>query len=258
MDCRDIEFSPEKSQERIDKALAVFDPTVLNRILSFCLHLQGAPRKEIGSLVNRPEESVKTSIRVLLRDGLPALRDRRCSDIQPVASMPFRSPTVSTRREGDWQVVDFGVPGMKLQMPAEHKIQLRTVLLSLLHSGLLSVEETATALGISEAHCRELGSRLANADVEESLIDKRRGQTRNYRMGPLEIAELIQQFAARAVLRLPTSSETLMESLNEQAPRSVSARTVRGHMKKLGLPAIRKTLPDLVAGQKKKLLGKAP
>ena len=257
MDCRDIEFSPEKSQERIDRALTVFDSTVLNRILTLSLHLLGTPRKEIASLVNRPEESVKTSIRVLLRDGLAALRDRRCSNIQPVVSMSVGSLGVSTRHEGKWQVVDFGVPGKELRIPAEHKIQLRTVLLSFLNSGLLSVDQTATPLGISEAHCRELANKLACADVEESLIDKRRGQTQDYRMGPAEKAELIQQFAARAALRLSTSSETLVEVVNEQAATTVSARTVRWHMKKLGFKAIRKTLPDLMELQKK-LLSKAP
>jgi hypothetical protein len=257
MDCRNIEFSPEKSQERVGRALKVFAPAVLDRVLALGLHLQGVSRKEIASLVNRPEESVKTSVRVLLRDGLPSLRDRRCSDMQPVVSVPAGSLAVSTRREGEWQVVDFGVPGKELRIPAEHRIRMRTVLLSFLHSGLLSVEETATALGISEAHCRELGSRLACADVEESLIDKRRGQTQDYRMGPDEKAELIQQFAARAVLRLSTSSQTLVELVNEEAETTVSARTVRWHMKKLGLTAIRKTLPDLVDVQKK-LLGKAP
>ena len=65
MDCRDIEFSLEKSQDRIDRALGVFEPTVLDRIVAFGLHLQRARRKEIASLVNRPEESLKTRIRVL-------------------------------------------------------------------------------------------------------------------------------------------------------------------------------------------------
>jgi len=171
--------------------------------------------------------------------------------------MSVGSLAVSTRHEGQWQVVDFGVPGKELRISVEHKIQLRTVLLSFLNSGLLSVEQTATALGISEAHCRELGNKLACADVEESLIDKRRGQTQDYRMGPAEKAELIQQFAARAALRLSTSSETLVEVVNEQAATTVSARTVRWHMKKLGLKAIRKTLPGLMELQKK-LLRKAP
>ena len=254
MDCRDIEFSVEKSRDRVDRALAVFDPAVLDRIVAFSLHLQGARRKDIASLLSRPEESVKTSIRVLQRDGLPALEDRRCSD---GGRMPVRSLSVSTRREGTWQVVDLGVPGKELRIPAEHKVQSRTVLLSFLAAGLLSVQDTATALGLSESHCRELGARLACADVEESLVDKRRGQTQDYRVGPAEKAELIQQFAVQAVLRLPISSETLVALVNQRAATSVSARTIRWHMKRLGLTTIRETLPELVEA-KKKLLGTTP
>ena len=257
MDCRDVGFSPEKSRERMDRALGVFEPPVLDRILTFGLHLQGARRTEIAAVVNRPEESVKTSIRVLLRDGLPALQDRRCSDVGRVVNIPARSLGVSTRREGRCQAVDFGVPGQELRIPAQHKVQLRTVLLSFLNSGLLSVQDTATALGLSEGHCRELAGQLACADVEEALIDKRLGQRQDYRVGPVEKAELIQQFAARAVLRLPTSSETLVELVNQQAATTVSARTIRWHMNKLGLPAIRETLPELVEAQKK-LLSETP
>ena len=39
MDCRGIEFSPEKSQERITSALRVFNPGVLNKILAFSIYL---------------------------------------------------------------------------------------------------------------------------------------------------------------------------------------------------------------------------
>lgn len=257
MNCRDVEFSSEKSQERIAKALTVFDSLVLSRILALGLHLQGASRKQIATLIKRPEESVKTSIRVLLRDGLPAFRDRRHSDVGRVASKPVESLTVSIRREGEWQIVDFGVPDKELRIPAKHKVQLRTVLLSFFNSGLLSIKETTTALGISESHCRELGNKLAHADVEESLIDKRRGQTQDYRMGPAEKAQLIQHFSAHAVLRLSTSSEKLEELVNEHAARTVSARTIRWHMKRLGLTTIRKTLPELVDAKKKNLV-KAP
>ena len=92
--------------------------------------------------------------------------------------------------------------------------------------------------------------------MEESLVDKRRGQTQDYRVGPAEKAELIQQFAVQAVLRLPISSETLVALVNQRAATSVSARTIRWHMKRLGLTTIRETLPELVEA-KKKLLGKA-
>jgi hypothetical protein len=251
MNCRDIEFSTEKSQNRVDRALAVFDSTVLDRIMAFGLHLQGARRKDIASLLKRPEESVKTSIRVLQRDGLPAFGDRRYSDVGRVESMAARSLSVSTRREGKWQVTDFGVPGKELRIPAEHKIQLRTVLLSFLDSGLLSVQDTATALGLSEGHCRELGARLACADVEESLLDKRQGQQQDYLVTPEVKAELVQQFAVDVIARGKTSGEAISAALQERCQITIPARTVRHHLVRMGLPGIRHSLPELLSTVKK-------
>ena len=72
MDCRQVEFSPEKSQERIEKALRVFPGKLLMRILAFALHLLGAKRKVVAALVGLPEESVKTALRLVLRDGFAA------------------------------------------------------------------------------------------------------------------------------------------------------------------------------------------
>jgi transposase len=253
MDCQDVEFSSKKSQERIDKALTIFDLAVLNRILTLGLHLMGATRKDIARLLNRSEESVKTSIRVLLRDGFTALRDRRHSMTQPVSNIPANKFSVSMRREGQWQVINLGVPGNELRVPIKHKTQLRTVLLSFFNSRMLSVKQAATAMGISQAHCRELANQLKEVDVDNSLIDKRQGQTQDYRMGPAEKAELIRQFSARSVLKLSTSSEILTEKINEQTDTTVSSRTIRWHMKKLGLKTIRKTLPELVDNQKKTL-----
>ena len=92
MDCRQVTFSPEKSQERTHKALQMFPRKLLMRILAFALYLLGASRKEVAALVEMPEESVKTLLRVVLRDGFPALRDRRLSAAPPIAVAP-PSPT---------------------------------------------------------------------------------------------------------------------------------------------------------------------
>ncbi|MCP3878977.1 MAG: hypothetical protein GY701_11395, partial [Sulfitobacter sp.] len=112
MDCRQVRFSSEKSQERIHKALQVFPRKLLMRILAFAaekwreriqkalqefprkllmrilalaLHLLGARRKEVAALVEMPEESVKTLLRLVLRDGFTAVRDRRFSAVSPMA-----------------------------------------------------------------------------------------------------------------------------------------------------------------------------
>ena len=59
-------------------ALQVFPRKLLMRLLAFALHLLGARRKEVAALVEMPEESVKTLLRLVSLDGFAALRDRRC------------------------------------------------------------------------------------------------------------------------------------------------------------------------------------
>ena len=92
MDCRQVEFSPEKSQESIHKALQIFPHKLLMRVLAFALHLLGVRRKEVAELVEMPEESVKTLLRVVLSDGFPALHDRRSSSAAS-SSLPIRRTT---------------------------------------------------------------------------------------------------------------------------------------------------------------------
>lgn len=250
MDCRQVTFSPEKSQERIHKALQVFPRQLLMRLLAFTLHLLGARRKEVAALVEMPEESVKTLLRLVLRDGFPALRDRRLSATPPVV-VPPGQPQLSTRRDQAGWIVEFGAQGGTLSIPATHPIQARTVVLSLLNAGALSAQQCASALGISAAHCRELARKLASDDVAQSLLDKREGQRRDYRVGPQQKAEIIQQLAARAVTGHSTSSDVLAEQVNERTQAGLSARTVRWHIRNLGLGDIRNTLPQLVETLKK-------
>jgi len=251
MDCRGIEFSPEKSQERITSALRVFNPGVLNKILAFSIYLLGAKRRRVADLVGMPDESVKTAVRVALRDGFSALRDRRCSSVNRLPEVCRADLQLSARREDEYYIVDFGIEAKELRIPVRHRIEARTVLLSLLNAGLLSTTEVATALGLSGAHCRELAGKLSCHDVVEALVDKRQGQKQDYRVGPEKKAEIIQQFAARVVSGQSTSSDVLAKVVNADSEMTLSPRTVRWHMEKLGLGGIRKTLPELVRTLKK-------
>jgi hypothetical protein len=251
MDCRQVEFSPEKSQERIEKALRVFPRKLLMHILAFALHLLGAKRNVVAVLVGMPEESVKTALRLVLRDGFAALRDRRLSAAPAVASASPSQPQIAVRRDDAAWMVEFGVNGKTLTIPATHRVQARAVVLSLLNAGALSVPQSASALGISAAHCRALAHQLEQHDVVQALVDKREGQRRDYRVGPEQKAELIEQLAARAITGHDTSSEVLAEQVSERTGARVSARTIRWHIHHLGLSTLRQSLPPLVESLKK-------
>ena len=251
MDCRQVVFSAEKSQERIQKALQVFPRKLLMHILAFALHLLGARRKEVAGLVEMPEQSVKTLLRLVLRDGFPAVRDRRLSALSPMADAPPSPPQISARRDHEGWFVEFGTQENTLYIPAAHSVHARAVLLSLFNARVLSAQQCALALGISAAHCRELARKLTNHDVAQSLLDKREGQRSDYRVGPQQKAEIIQQLVARVVTGHSISSDVLAEQVNERTEAGLSARTVRWHIRNLGLADLRHTLPELVETLKK-------
>ncbi len=251
MDCRKIDFSPQKSSERIANALKVFDHKVLFRILIFALHMFGAKRKIIAELVDMPEESAKTTIRIILRDGFQSFLDRRKSEVSSITKYSLTDKRIQVHLDCDFIIIDFNSNIGSLRIPAAHNIQARTILLSLMNSGLLSTNEVASVLKISDAHCRELAKKLADDDVGGSLIDKRIGQLQDFRVGFTQKAEIIRQFTARAVTGHSTASDVLTELVNGQTQSALSPRTVRWHVKKLGLTSIKKTLPELVETLKK-------
>ena len=255
MNCQDLVFSPKQSQKRIDRALKVLPAKILKRILSFSLFLLGGKRKAIASLMEMPEETVKTGISKVMKEGFSAFRDRRQAEnkCDPQASNPREESKITVLVEEKFCTIVFGGMGQILKILRNHKVHLRTVLLSLLNSGLLSMQSVAFALGLTQAHCRELSESLIADGVKNVLIDKRKGQMRDFRFGPSTKAALIQNFAARAVTGHSVSSQALAEIINDALRESctVSPRTVRWHINKLGLISIKKTLPELVDSLKK-------
>ena len=77
IDCQNLTFSPELANARITKAESLFGRLVLRRILCFALFLLGSNRRAIAQMLRISFESVKTTLRVVNRDGLPAFEDRR-------------------------------------------------------------------------------------------------------------------------------------------------------------------------------------
>ena len=84
-------------------------------------------------------------------------------------------------------------------------------------------------------------------------MDKRQGQKQDYRVGPEIKAQIIQQFAARTVTGLSTSSDVLATVISADSDTPLSPRTVRWHIEKLGLGNIKESLPELVNTLKKTL-----
>jgi len=252
MDCQNIAFSQNQSQKRIEKVLRVMPVQVLKKLLFFALYVLGAKLNTIASLVEIPTESGKTTISRVMKDGLPAFHDRRKSVYElPLPDKQNYQATVSIQEVHC--AIKFGDTRCQLQIPKNHPVHLRSVLLSLLQADLLSVQTVSSALGITKAHCWELSAKLLQEGVTQVLIDKRKGQKHDFRVDLSIKAELIKHFAARAVTGHSISSQALAQIINTSRKVCISPRTIRWHMNKMGLTKIKKTLPQLVETLKKTL-----
>jgi len=243
IDCHSLMFSSELAAERIAKAECLFGWSALRRILCFALYLLGVNRRAIAEVLGLPFESLKTTIRVLHRDGLPAFEDRR-QVASTFMAPPSTSPEVNVQEDSGFVVIEFG-QNKCMRIPCNNTVQIKTLILSLVNDRLISAKTAGDILRLTSAYVRDLAKQLEQKDVSAALLDKRQGQMQQYRMTPETTALLIQQFAAHAVTGKSTSSIVLADELN------VPDRTIRVYAGKLGFSTIAKSLPELVGRLKK-------
>jgi hypothetical protein len=254
MNCQNLTLSTKQSNKRIDKAKRNLPSIILKKLLFFALYLLGARFKTIASIVELPEESGKTTIHRVMNGGISAFNDRRQSnknDVIQITTTKQKIFQTSASSEDDYCIIIFGDTDHKLKIPLSNRVYLKSVLLSLLQAKILPASTVSSILGITIAHCRELAARLLNEDLIEVLVDKRKGQKKDFRVNQSVKAELIQNFAARAVTGHSISSNNLAELINNKNNTNISPRTIRWHMNKLGLMQIKKSLPELFQELKK-------
>ncbi len=221
---------------------------VVRRIICFALYLLGVDRSSIADLIDIPPGTIRSVIRAILHEGLPALEDRRRSASTFIPPQK-RTMKIKVQTEQQGLSVDFDTM-CRLEIPRENTLQRRVVLLTMLGQGFLSTRDVSEALGFSAVHTLNLARRLHSDDVA-ALIDKREGQKQEYRFTAEVKAELIQQFVLNVVAGGRVSARLLSEHLQERCKLSLSGRSIRDHIGKLGLSRIKKSLPELLRGLKK-------
>ena len=248
IDCQKAFFSPSLQQQRLEQARSVLGERVVDRLLCFSLFLLGIRRNTIAELLDAPPGTVKSVVRSVLHDGIPAFEDRRCSSSTFLPSR--QEPVKITIEESPGMItVNLGNSG-RIEIPRENVLQQRVILLSLLSDGLLSTREVSETLGLSMVHTRELSEKLSAGDVT-SLLDKRSGQTQEYRFTPEVKAQLIEQFVVDLVTDGRVSGKKMAEHLRQRCDVELSERSIRDHLGKLGLSRIKKSLPGLLKEAKK-------
>ena len=248
IDCQKALFSSELQKQRLTQAQGVLGEKVVRRIICFALYLLGVDRSSIADLIDFPPGTIRSIVRAILRDGLSALEDRRRS-ASTFLPPQKRTMKIKVQMEQQGLSVDFDTLG-RLEIPRENTLQRRVVLLTMLTQGLLGTRDVSEALGLSAVQTLNLARKLHTDDVP-ALIDRREGQKQEYRFTAEVKAELIQQFVLDVVAGGRVSGRLLSEHLQERCSLSLSGRSIRDHIGKLGLSRIKKSLPDLLRGLKK-------
>ena len=249
--CQDAKFNHNLSQERIDRATHIFGSAVIKRILCFSLYLLGMTRASIAKLIEMPTDSVKTIIKNIHHNGIPAFEDRRFRNSEFLPQTPQKHPLiVNVTIEKEWMNIGIGKEGQKLKIPRNNKLQFRTLLLTMLNSDLLSIKQVSEYLKLSIVQTRTLAKKLQEKDIF-SLLDQRQGQKKDYVFDLETKAEMIQQYIVNLVIHRNVSSQRLSEDLKKRCDLDLSSRTIRFHINKLGLSKIKKTLPELINSLKK-------
>lgn len=251
IDCRNLTFSPQLSQSRIGQAQESLGAGLIQRILCFALYLLGLDRSAIGRTLGIPTETAKSIIKAVRRDGLRAFEDRRLKSSTLLPKQASKEPSpITLRKDNDQLVVDFGIAERAIKLYRQDPLQVKTVLLSMLNSGLLSTRQVAEAIEFTPSHTATLARRLQEQGAL-SLLDQRQGPREDFVVTPNVKAELIQQFAVDAITSGRTSSTAISEELKERCGIAVPDRTIRHHLSRLGLRSIKRSLPQLVAAVKK-------
>lgn len=243
-------MSSASSQRRRVQAAATLGAAATTRIVALALYLLGANLERLADFVGMPLDTIKALVKRTLRDGLPALEDRRSSKS---AFLPIDETArpLSCRLvfENDAFVVELdGV--RRFMLLRRHPAHCRIVLLTLLDADLLEIGDVARALGLSRERTRKLRKKLVEGGVN-AVLDKRAGQQQDYLFTPEVKSELVQQFALNAVSGRLTSGRAIAQDLDRRCEIELSERSVRLHLNKLGLARIADSLPELLKAEKK-------
>lgn len=242
LNCLDeLTFSKTHSENRLKKAYNLLGENLVNKIIGFALFLLGANRERIAEKINIPIGTFLSFLTRIDNIGIAAFGDRRNSTSFQVKQTKSQKLCISLKKEKNNFNIIFNNDDKIINLPISNSLQSKVVLLTFLKNGLLSLKQVSQSLNFSTVHTRQLCTKLHNEDAH-SLIDKRKGQLKDYTYTSDIKAEIIKQFTVNAVTGASISSQTISKQLNDEHNFKLSDRSVRSHIEKLGLHKIAKSL----------------
>lgn len=234
IDCRNISFLPDLSKNRLNKAQFVFGEKVLKRIIVFSLYILGVRRTEISQTVKLPENTVRTMLKTISRNGVIALfgRKKPLEITKSSGNKPSARGNIEISELNDRYQISINKKDIFILK--KNKYQLKAMVLTFAENGLISKTYAGKLLNISSSHVGYLINKITEDDLS-CLIDQRRGQQKDFVFTPEIKSELIVQFAVNAATGKSTSSPVLAKDIEQRTSHELSQRSIRFHINSLGL-----------------------
>ena len=251
LNSQELKFSSFYSKKRINHANNILGEKLVKKMIAFVLYLLGVSRQSIADNLKIPYETLKSFTIRIEKEGAPALIDRRYKNAKILESPEPNShqSEVQISSQDGYMLIDLG-NNQKMSIPSKNRLQIQTILLTLLENNQINASRVSELLNVSQVHVYQLRKQMLENDIT-SFIDKRQGQQKDYIFNSEAKKEVIQQFAVNVISGEKTSSEKLSKDIKERCKIKLSPRSIRYHIKKLGLTEIKKTLPRLVEEVKK-------
>ncbi len=233
-----LRVSQRWAERRAQAAAERLGEEVVRRTLAFAWHLQGAETRGIAQTLDVPTDTLNGLFKRVLRDGLPALEDRRhaISEFLPPAPPAEIHPDV--RVEIGSEQLSLSARSLELHLDRSDGLLCRGILFALLENGQVQADVVATALDLSVERVRKLRAGF-RSEGAEALVDRRRGQVHDYSMPQDTKAELICQYVAKIQDGSAVNVPALKAAIEDAGKSCPSPQTLRLHVKKLGLSHIR-------------------
>ncbi len=233
-----LKISQRWAERRVQAAAERLGEGVLRRMLAFAWYLQGAETRRIAEAFDVPADTLNGLFKRVLRDGLPALEDRRHAISGYLPPAPPTEIQSDVRVEIGPEQLTLSARSLELQLDRDDGLLCRAILFALLGNGQVQPDVVATALDLSVERVRKLRAGFRHEGAE-ALIDRRRGQVHDYSMPRETKAELICQYVAKVQEGCAVNAPALKAAIEDTGKSCPSPQTLRLHVEKLGLSHIR-------------------
>jgi len=247
MECPDLKNlqSLHKGQNRINHAVKSLGEDVVNRILGYSLYLFGFPYDFISSKTDISEAGLKTLAQQINKNGTERFQDKRrkkeCLYLKE-KEKTLNDAAIVMYNEQEKDYSEFEIKGnFSIKIQKDDILGKKLLTLLFMNAGILMQKDVARIMNCQPLAVRD-NFRKFQTSGSKGLLDRRCGQTKDYKFDEKVIVEILKKFISSAFdMETPTKTN-ITKHLNETFLQRFSERATALHLKKMGLTDNKKDL----------------